>query len=154
MPRTIEECEDVIRGLSRGDVRLVRSHLRQRQVDLPRGDFYRACVTARVCQADLVLTCLRLNMLHAVEALIGKPITRLPPSRSRRTRYVEERERSVTRLRKPRSLENGKRRLLSSGLYERLSRIRLGMTTPMMRARGLSARDIHIATKRGYVTMA
>lgn len=153
----IEDCGPALRSLKKPDrdrlVRYLRSRglLRGRIIHL-----HGACVSARLCQADLVLALLRLNVLDVVERLIGKPITRFPAQRHRRgtLRPGLERRELVIAVRKPDPVENGKRRLLGTGLYERLSRARVGMSVEIMMSRGITRRDVRIGLKRGYLRMS
>jgi hypothetical protein len=131
--------------------------------DVPGESFWDTLEIAGLCQADAVLCCLRLNTdssLRLAEKLIGKRITRCPPAlsgwrwRPHETQRREGDERIVRSVRQPQAREMGRRRLLSSPLYDRLSRARPGMSVAALVSRGLRRRDLRIALRRGYLELS
>ena len=128
--------------------------------DVPGVSFFDTLQRARLCQADLVLCLLRLNtpraLRHAAK-LVGRPITHCPPclrQLGRRPRAVAAQlpdDRVVIRVRPPAPVERGKRRLLCSPMYDRLAKARVGATVAQLVARGITRRDLRIATRRGYL---
>lgn len=131
--------------------------------DVPGYSFYDVLERAGLCQADAVLCCLRLNTdrsLGLAEKLVGKRITRCPSAlrgwhwKPHDTQKKEGDERTVTTVRRPEAREKGRRRLLRSPLYDRLSRARVGMSVSALVARGLRRRDLRIALRRGYLELS
>jgi hypothetical protein len=130
--------------------------------DVPGDSFYDVLERARLCQADAVLCCLRLNTdrsLRLAERLVGKPILRCPPMLMRwqtpvRATRLGGDDRIVTRVRRPQAKERGRRRLLGAAMYDRLARARVGMSVTCLLGRGLRRKDLRIATKRGYLELS
>ena len=159
MARTIEECGPVLRKMRKEERERLIKYLRLQ--GLLRGrivSLHRSCVAARLCQADLVLSCLRLGLVRCAEALVGRPIVHCPPSlalaRVQRPAGRGRRrgdDRLVIGTREPMCVERGRRRLLSTELYDRIARAKVGMSVRMLISRGVTRRDIRIATKRGYI---
>jgi len=130
--------------------------------DAPGHSFYDVLRRARLMQADVVLCALRINStssLALAERLVGKRIHVCPPMLIRWTSPVkasrrEGDDRVVTHVRRPRPTEQGRTRLLSASMYDRMARAQKGMTVSTLLARGLRRRDIRIAVKRGYLKIA
>ena len=109
--------------------------------------------------ADVVLSLLRAGTPRTVrlaEALVGRPIQRLPPAVAlarRPVAAVADRrgdDRLVTRWRRGEK-PSGRPMLLVCPIYERLSRIRVGMSVAQLLARGVRRKDIRTATRRGWL---
>ena len=148
----IEDCGPALRALSETDEQRLLRYMRGRGLLLGRvSDLTESCVRARLCQADVVLALLRLELIAAVEQIMGRPITRLPPSRSGATTPRSAPTCRVTRVRTPEAMEGGRRRLLCSPMYERLARARVGMSVETLLARGITRKDLRIAIKRKYL---
>jgi len=134
--------------------------------DVPGADFYDVLQQARLCQADLVLCCLRLDTdpsLRLAERLVGKPILRCPPMLIRwrggsklavRQAKLSGDDRIVTRVRRPQAKEKGRRRLLGAAMYDRLARARAGMSVACLLGRGLRRKDIRVGLRRGYLELS
>lgn len=155
----IEDCGRAMRKLTMEDDQRLRRYLLRRGMLAGRpGALHRACVRAGLCQADVVLALLRLEILNVAEEIVGRPITRCPPAllpgyrAAGPARRLPD-ERRVTEVRKPESEERGRRRLLACEMYERIGRARVGMTISALMARGVTRKDLRIAVRRGYVSV-
>lgn len=155
----IEDCARAMRKLTGEDDQRLRKYLLRRGMLAGRpGALHRACVRAGLCQADVVLALLRLEILGVAEEIVGRPITRCPPALALGYKAVGPSrrlpdERRVTEVRKPESEERGRRRLLSCDMYERIGRARVGMTVAALVARGVTRKDLRIALRRGYLSV-
>lgn len=156
----IEDCGEALSLLTREQEYVVVRYLQAR--GLLRGRvsaLHAACVRARLCQADVVLALLRLDLLDVVERLCH--ITHCPSllarARSPRTVITGPRrgdDRIVSRVRQPQEQERGRRRLLGCRMYQRLAQARPGMTVETLLARGITRKDLRIALRRGYLEVA
>ena len=131
------------------------------QGDVPGSSFYDVLERANLMQADVVLAALRINTdasLRLAERLVGKRITRCPPCLRGGRRPTAAKptgdDRIVVKVRRPSAKERGRRRLLGSPLYDRLARVRVGMSVSQLVGRGLRRRDMRIALRRGYVELS
>ena len=118
---------------------------------------YRALNGAGYDQADLVLCLLRVNTrraLRSAERLVGRSITRCPPALRRRplpllNRDTEQDGRRVTRVRPPPPLPSGRQTRLRNWHL-----VRVGLTVTQLRQRGVSARVLKLARRRGWVELS
>lgn len=150
--------DERVNGLGRRLERLVREALR-----VPRygtETLLGSLLAQRACHADVVLVLLRAGELEAVEALIGRPITRCPPGlRARPLPYPEAAprrgdERLVTRVREPgATTPAGRPQLLTTDLYRRLALVRVGLSVQQLLTRGVRRGDIRIAERRGLLEL-
>lgn len=111
-------------------------------------------------QADLVIALSRQNSVDAdacAERLIGHPIVRLPPQRRGYVRpLVRERvgdDRLVTYFQIGSTTASGGAILPGSPMYDRLSVVRPGMSVLGLLSRGVTRRDVRIASRRGWLRL-
>ena len=125
-----------------------------------RRSLFDLCRDAGLCQADVVLALVRARSAEAdtaIERLVGRPIQRLPPQRRGYSRpLVRGRtgdDRLVLAFRIGDKTLGGGAILPGSPMYDRLSVIRPGLSLLGLLARGVTRRDVRIATRRGWLVM-
>jgi hypothetical protein len=133
--------------------------------DVPGSSFVDVLRRARLCQADVVLCLLRLDSRQSfslASRLVGRPVTYCPPvlalvrGPTPISKFAKLKSDRIVLSVVPPSTKDArsKRRLLVSPIYERIARIKVGMSVNQLMAHGVRQKDIRIALKRGYVKLS
>lgn len=148
----LEKYRSAVTNLSPAAERVLRTRHRLRHSL----DLYDAAEEARLSQADLVLTLLRLGgpaALPDVERLVGKPILVLPgvhirplPIQPRKRATGPDEARVVRVARNP--------RLPTTPSFQRYQQFKPGRTIRELIARGVTRKDIRQARQAGWVEFA
>ena len=139
----LEQYRDAVESLSKEGVTAIR-----RDFNLPpRRRIFNTCESFGLCQADLVLSLLRHELIDDVEQMIGHPIEVCPPDP--RLRPARKPDAAVT----ARVVSMAVSPKLIGARARRWASVRLGLTVENLLSRGVTRRDIRSWRRRGFLVL-